>query len=181
MLRSNLSTRPFYNERRVHMVAALVALAVIAFTVWNVTRLVTLSSRRSELQTQISADELQAANLRAQAASLEKTVDNTALAAVAASAREANAAIDRRAFSWTTFFNRLEETLPPGVMLASVSPSIERGRVTVDMTVLARRAEEVDDFMVKLEASGAFQDILNVNDTVGDDGLHRATLRGTYK
>ena len=117
MLRSNLSTRPFYNERRVHLLAALVALAVVAFTAWNVTRLVTLSSRRTELRTQIAADETEAQTLRSRAESLEKSVDNAALIAVAASAREANAVIDRRTFSWTTFFNKLEETLPPGVML----------------------------------------------------------------
>ena len=181
MLRSNLSTRPFYNERRVHLLAALVALAVVAFTAWNVTRLVTLSSRRTELRTQIASDRLEAEQLNSRAASLEKSVDNAALVAVAASAREANAVIDRRTFSWTTFFNRLEETLPPGVMLSSVSPQVENGQVVVTMTVVARRVEDVDDFMVKLEASGAFADVSPISDTVGDDGLHRAALRGVYR
>ena len=31
MLRTNLSTRPFYNERRVHVAAAVAAVAVIGF------------------------------------------------------------------------------------------------------------------------------------------------------
>ena len=126
MLRSNLSTRPFYNERRVHLAAALVALAVVAFTAWNVTRLVTLSSRRADLRTQIAADEQVAADLRRRAAALEGSVDTAALTEVAASAREANAVIDRRTFSWTTFFNRLEDTLPPGVMIAG--PRMEKRR-----------------------------------------------------
>lgn len=181
MLRSNLSTRPFYNERRVHLLAALVALAVVAFTAWNLTRLVTLSSRRTELRTQISADETEAQNLKARAESLEKSVDSAALVAVAASAREANAVIDRRTFSWTTFFNKLEETLPPGVMLRSVSPQVENGQVVVTMTVIARRVEDVDDFMLKLEASGAFVDVNLLSDTAGDDGLHSASIRGTYR
>src|SRR5687767_887102 len=106
MLKSNLSTRPFYNERRVHMAAALVALLVVAFTAWNVARLVTLSSRRTELRTQISGDEQVAADLRRRAERLEKSVDTAALRAVATSAREANAIIDGRTFSWTAFFNR---------------------------------------------------------------------------
>lgn len=177
----NLSTRPFYNERRVHLAVAAVALLVVAFTAWNVTRLVTLSSRRTELRTQIETDERTAADLRRHASLLEKSVDNAALAVVAASAREANAIIDGRTFSWTTFFNRLEDTLPPSVMLSSVSPGIEGGEVVVNMVVIARRAEDVADFIEKLEASGAFKNVLNVNDTVGDDDLHRATLRGTYR
>lgn len=181
MLKTNLSTRPFYNERRVHLLAALVALLVVALTAWNVARLVTLSARRSELRTQITADEQVAADLRQQAASLEQSVDRGTLLAVAASAREANGIIERRTFSWTTFFNRLEETLPPGVMLASVAPQVENGEVIVTMTVVARRPEDVDEFMVKLEGSGAFTDVLNISDTVGEDGLHRSSLRGRYE
>lgn len=181
MLKTNLSTRPFYNERRVHLAAALVALIVVAFTVWNVTRLVTLSSRRTELRTQITRDEQTSASLRARAERLERSVDPATLRAVADSAREANDAIDRRTFSWTTFFNRLEETLPPGVVLSSVAPEVERGQVIVTMVVLARRVEDVDDFMEKLEASGAFRNLLPVNDLVGEDGLHRVTMQGTYR
>ena len=180
MLKTNLSTRPFYNERRVHLAAALVALVVVAFSVWNVARLVTLSSRRTALGTQIAEDERAAAGLRARAASLESGVDMVALAAVAAEAREANGVIDRRSFSWTAFFNRLEETLPPGVMIASVAPAVERGVVTVSMIVVSRRVEDVDDFMERLEGSGAFSGVHPVNDTIDDDGLHRVALRARY-
>jgi Tfp pilus assembly protein PilX len=180
VLKTNLSTRPFYNERGIHMAVALVALVVIAFTVWNVARLVTLTSRRSTLSSASAADEQAAADLRARADALERSVDAVALGVVAAEAREASGIVDGRAFSWTAFFNRLEETLPPGVMLASVAPSVDRGEVTVSMVVVARRAEDVDDFMERLEASGAFAGVLNVNDTVGEDGLHRASLRGRY-
>lgn len=180
MLKTNLSTRPFYNERGIHLAAALVALVVIAFSVWNVARLVTLTSRRSALTAASTADEQAAADLRSRAASLERSVDAVALGVVANEARQASGIVDGRAFSWTAFFNRLEETLPPGVMLASVAPSIDRGDVTVSMVVIARRAEDVDDFMERLEASGAFAGVLNVNDMVGEDGLHRASLRGRY-
>ncbi|MDQ3071349.1 MAG: PilN domain-containing protein [Acidobacteriota bacterium] len=180
MLKTNLSTRPFYNERRVHMAAALVGLVVVAFTVWNVARLITLSSRRTELRTETARDEQRTAELRSEADRLERSVDNAALTGVAGSAREANAIIDRRTFSWTAFFNSLEETLPPGVMLAAVSPQIERGEVKVAMTVVARRAEDVDEFMERLEASGAFRDVLADTETVEDSGLRRALLSARY-
>ena len=181
MLRTNLSTRPFYNERRVHLAAAVVALVVIAFTAWNVARLVTLSSRRSELRTQIVEDENVAADLRRRAEALERGVDTAALFEAAESAREANAVIERRTFSWTTFFNRLEDTLPGDVRLSSVVPQVESGRVSVTMTVEARRTEDIDEFMTRLEGSGAFSGVLNVNETVGDDGMHRATITGRYQ
>lgn len=180
MLKTNLSTRPFYNERRVHLAAALVALAVVAFTAWNVAQLVTLSARRTDLRAQSEADTRTAGDLRARAAALESGVDMVALAAVAEEARQANAIIDGRTFSWTAFFNHLEETLPPGVMLASVAPQLERGDIIVTMVVNARRGEDVDEFMERLEASGAFGGMSPINDTVGADGLHRVALRGRY-
>ena len=181
MLRSNLSTRPFYNERRVHLAAALVALIVVAFTAWNVTRLVTLSSRRTELRAQSLSDENRSLQLRAEAETMQKSVDQNALMRVAASAREANAIVYRRTFSWTMFFNRLEETLPAGVMLSSVAPQVENGQVIVSIVVLARRVEDVDEFITKLEGAGAFKDVDMVNDTVTDEGLHRVLLRGRYE
>ena len=55
MLRGNLATRPFYNERIVTLLLALVAAVVLALTVTNVTRLLQLSARRSELRAQIGA------------------------------------------------------------------------------------------------------------------------------
>jgi len=137
--------------------------------------------RRGDLRAQIATDEQVAADLRQRAATLENSVDTAALTEVAAAARAANAIIDRRTFSWTTFFNRLEETLPPGVMIASVAPQVENGRVVVTMVVIARRAEDVDDFMVKLEGAGAFRDIEPISDTVTDEGLHRVSLRGRYE
>ena len=181
MLKSNLSTRPFYNERRVHVAAAIVALIVVAFTAWNVTRLVALSSRRTELRAQNTADEARAQQLRAEAQRMEKSVDPAALVRVASAAREANAIVYRRTFSWTTFFNRLEATLPPGVMLMSVAPQVENGQVIVTMVVMARRVADVDDFMVRLEGSGGFKDVNMQNDTVTDAGLHRVALRGRYE
>ena len=181
MLRSNLSTRPFYNERRVHLAAALVALLVVAFTAWNVTRLVTLSSRRTELRTQNLTDESRALQLRAEAERMQKSIDPATLLSVASAAREANAIVNRRTFSWTTFFNRLEQTLPPGVMLTSVAPQVENGQVIVTMFVMSRRVEDVGEFMERLESTGAFKDVIMVNDTVTDEGLHRVSLRGRYE
>ena len=60
MLRTNLSTRPFYNERAVHAIAAAVALIVLAVTAWEVVRIVRLSKYKTELNTAIRRDRNQA-------------------------------------------------------------------------------------------------------------------------
>ena len=43
MLRTNLATRPFYNERAAHLVIGIAAVIVLAITALNLTRVVTLA------------------------------------------------------------------------------------------------------------------------------------------
>ena len=61
MLRINLATRPFYNERVVHYAIALLALTLIAGSVFNVMRIIELSRRNTALGTEATRDELVAA------------------------------------------------------------------------------------------------------------------------
>ena len=44
MIRTNLSTRPFYNARAVHALLGLFAVVVIAMTAYNAVQLVRLAS-----------------------------------------------------------------------------------------------------------------------------------------
>lgn len=56
MLRTNLSTRPFYNERAVHVVLGLVALLVLALTIVNVVEVVRLSRQNTVLSARMRDD-----------------------------------------------------------------------------------------------------------------------------
>src|SRR2546428_6885080 len=51
VIRTNLSTRPFYNERAVHFWLLLVALAAVPATTFNVTPVLRYSRSRTELAT----------------------------------------------------------------------------------------------------------------------------------
>lgn len=180
MLRTNLSTRPFYNERAVHLVLGIAALAILALTIVNVTRVIALSRQNTELSSRMAQDEAEAERLRKEAAAIRRGIDKEELQVVAAAAREANGLIDQRTFSWTAFFNYIEETLPPDVMLVSVRPSVKDGRTVVEMTVLGRRVEDIAEFIEKLEATGAFEDVLPTQTDTTDQGLQRSMLRSIY-
>ncbi|NQW05183.1 MAG: hypothetical protein HQ485_14340 [Acidobacteria bacterium] len=180
MLRGNLATRPFYNERLVMFLLAVVAAVVLALTFFNATRLMQLSGRRSELRTQMSHDESGAAQVLANAAAVQNSVDRTALASLAWSAREANTLIDQRTFSWTTFFGYIEATIPQGVRLTAVSPEIDKGNIVVTMLLIGRQADDVADFMTALEETGAFYDALPTVADQTDEGLERVTVRVGY-
>jgi hypothetical protein len=180
MLRTNLSTRPFYNERAVHVGLLVAALLVVALTAFNITRILALSSQSTELAAQVAREHEEADRLTQQAADIRRTINREELALVAEAAGEANALIDQRTFSWTAFFNEIETTLPPDVMLTSVRPTVRDGFTRVAMAVLARRAEDLDEFIEKMEANGAFEDLLSVRQDKTESGLYRATIEGIY-
>ena len=180
MLRGNLATRPFYNERIVALLLALIAAVVLALTVTNVTRLVQLSSRRSELRGQISADEAAAARIRQDAAAIQKGVDRKALDTLAGSAREANLLIDERTFSWTTLLTFVESAIPMGVRLTSITPEFKKGDIILTMMLVGRQAEDVENFMAALEATGAFYEVGPTTASSTEEGFDGVTIKAWY-
>ena len=180
MLRINLATRPFYNERVVHYAIALLALTLIAGSVFNVMRIIELSRRNTALGTEATRDELVAAAAGSRTATLRQQISRDELQQLADVAREANELIDRRTFSWTELFNRLEMTLPPDVRMTSVQPQIEEGEVSLSIVVVGRRVEDIDRFIENLEDTGAFQEVLARQEEATEDRMYRATLLGRY-
>ena len=67
MLRTDLSTRPFYNERAVTLALGVVAVIVLVCTVLNVTALAALSRRQSTLAAEADQAERTARDLRQKA------------------------------------------------------------------------------------------------------------------
>jgi Tfp pilus assembly protein PilN len=180
VFRTNLATRPFYNERAAHVVIGIAAAIVLAITAWNVTRIVALSRRNTELSARTNADHAEAQRLTTEAARIRKTIDKDELAQVVGAAEEANTLIDQRTFSWTGFFNQIESTLPPNVMLTSVRPSFKDGVTHVAMSVLARQAGDLEEFMDKLEATGSFSEVVPASQDRTEDGLARAIIESVY-
>jgi hypothetical protein len=180
MLRGNLATRPFYNERLVSLALIVLTLIVVALTAFNVSRLTSLSSARSALRAQISADEARAQEVRAGAMAVQTSVDRVALQQLAASTRLANSLITARTFSWSTFFGYIEDAIPYDVRLTAVSPEIEKGETLVTMLLLGRSEADIDTFSRALEDTGAFYDVLYAVADSTEEGLKRVTLRGFY-
>jgi hypothetical protein len=181
MLRTNLATKPFYNERAVRTGLAVVVLFATALTAFNAAQILSLTRRNTEFSKQAAADEARALELKAQATKVLQSLDKEEVAAVQAAAREANILIDRRAFSWTDLFNRFEETLPDDVRIVAVQPQIDdNGRMLVATSVEARRAEDIYLFIERLEATGAFNGSIPRQTDVREDGLLHSILQGYY-
>jgi hypothetical protein len=181
MVRGNLSTRPFYNERIIHLLLALAGIVVIALTAFNAIKIFSLSRQNTEFSALITRDRSEAQRLTEEARRIRAGINQDELQATAESADEANRLIDQRTFSWTEFFNRIEQTLPPDVMLTAVQPSFANDRSIVQMSVIGRRTEDVDAFIQKLEGTGAFFDVLPTQQEETDEGMYKVLLRSEYR
>lgn len=182
MIRTNLSTRPFYNERIVGVVMLLLSTIVVAVTIFNATRIVQLSRSDKQLLSDASRDERRATEQREAAARLRASVDTRQIDLISADARRANNLIDRRTFSWTELFNIFETTLPDEVRITSVRPMVDSRTGTVlTITIVARTIDDANQFVENLEKTGAFGGKLFPRDDHFDDqGLLEATLEPTY-
>jgi hypothetical protein len=182
MLRTNLATRPFYNERLIHVLLGVGLVLVAAFTAFNVSRLLSLSRQQAAFTDAASRDEGRAADLRGRAAAIRRGIDPKALARVTQAAIEANRLIDARTFSWTALFNDIEATLPPTVMLSSVTPSVsdQREGVQVRFMVVGRTVDAIDTFIERLEETGRFRDVIASSEQVTEEGLYETTIEGAY-
>ena len=183
MIRTNLSTRPFYNERAVHVWALVIALGVAAATIFNVSRVIRYSRSDTQLALQASRDEARAADLHRQAVRLRGSVDPKQVEHASSEARLANDLIDRRTFSWTELFNWFEGTLPDDARIIAVRPKVDRTRgIVLSISVVARTTEDVAQFTERLQDTGAFLNPHVVEEHVDEQqqGLLISVLESGY-
>jgi len=159
MIRTNLSTRPFYNQRAVSLWIGSLALVVAAATVFNLASVIDYSRNDTALATQASLDEARAGDLRANAAKLRASVDPRQIAFASTEASAANELIDRRTFSWTELFNVFEKTLPDDVRITAVRPGFDQGKFKVTIAVVARSVDDVNAFMNNLQMTHMFRQV----------------------
>ena len=179
MIRTNLSTRPFYNVRAVR--AAILALAAIVFvmTAFNVVQIIRLTTSQRTLGAQARAAEDEAARLRADAMQTLARVDQKELAVVAKAAAEANAIIDQRTFPWTDLLAHFEAALPANVRITQVQQGSETDTLLIGAQ--AGSIDEIDQFIESLEKTGAFRNVLATATQISGDGLLEAIVEGAYQ
>ena len=181
MLRTNLSTRPFYNIRAVQVALGALALFVIVLTLLNLVQLIRLTSSARALGARAEQAEADAQRLRDEARRIRSQIDTKELNDVAAAAEEANAIIDLRAFSWSELFSQLETTEPENVRLTSFQTLEDRtGRLMVNLRVQARQVQDLESFVDALEKTGRFHEVLVAEEQTTPEGLINALVEGVY-
>jgi hypothetical protein len=181
MLRTNLSTRPFYNIRAVQVALGALALLVVVLTLVNLVQLIRLTSSGRALGARAEQAEAEAQRLREEARRIRSQIDARELNEVAAAAEEANSIIDLRAFSWSELFSQLETTEPENVRLTSFQTQEDRsGKLIVNLRVQARRVQDLESFIDALEKTGRFHEVLAAEEQTTPEGLINALVEAVY-
>ena len=181
MLRTNLSTRPFYNKRAVGVFLGVVAALAIGLTLFNVYEILSLRAQNRSAADTIARNDQQAREHRLKAAEIRRSIDRTRLDAVSFAAREANSLIDRRTFSWTELLNQFQLTLPPDVRIGGVQLQVDNdGRRLVQISVVSRRIEDLEEFMDALGKTGVFSGVLSRADIPDESGVLHSELQAYY-
>ena len=153
----NLAQRPFRNERLAATIFASAAAVLIGVTAGHAVVVRNLlPARTSERHREVEALEAELARLHEEARTLKT---QTPPASTLAQWNLVKDLVDRRAFSWTGLFARLEQVMPEGVRLTSVSPSVRKGEVELDVDAAVRSREAGWEFVRVLEGGGDFHSV----------------------
>jgi Tfp pilus assembly protein PilN len=158
-LRLNLSTTPLDNKRP--FLAATCALTVAGLLVFVLLGHAAYTSWRSsrDLRAEISRWQGEIKINREKQAALESYFQTAQAKQVLDRAAFLNSLIGQRSFPWTKVFMDLEQILPPGVRVVSISPKLDNGRAQVQLIVGAESDESKIKFLQNLERSKVFSDI----------------------
>ena len=180
MLTTNLSTKPFYNERAARIAIGLVLLLALMLTAFSVFRALSLRAEEQALSARATQARSEAQRLRAEANRTTAQIDPKELAAVSEAAAEANDVIAQRTFSWGALLADLEATLPPNVRVTAVQPRVENGVFKVTIDVEATNFEELAAFAEALDARGSFPEVLPRGHSLTEDVI-TASIDTTYQ
>jgi Tfp pilus assembly protein PilN len=180
-LQLNLATTPQENHRP-FLVAAVVTgtVGVLVFVVlahatyksWRASRV--LRTDIAHLENQIQADRQHRQDLLTyfRGAAAQSVLDRSAFL---------NSLIEERSFPWTKIFTDLEETLPPGVRVVSISPRLVNGRAEVTLEVGADSDESKIKFLEAIEKSSVFSGMVMKDEKRAEPGTETDPQRMSDK
>ncbi len=181
MLKINLATRPFYNERVVHVVLVLLGTGALVLMGLAGRTIVEQTKVHAEFTRVAEATEALVGTVSQETRTLEENVSEEELEALRLSAAEANRLVDQRVFSWTELFNVIERTLPSRVMLTGLRPTGSAGRMSLVIGVIGERVADIEEFIEQLEASGSVGNVLARQEQRTEDGMYSAQLTGEFR
>ena len=165
----NLARRPFRNERLPTVALAAGCVGLVLATGGHVLVARDLAPGRSrDVASEVVAIEKEIDQLRAESGELRTVAAPPERLKEWAAVKKL---VDRRMFSWTGLFAALEEAMPPGVRLVSVSPTEARGQTELTLVAVGRSNEDALALMASLQEHPEFEGAFLNGWTEGREGF----------
>ncbi|MGH9732053.1 MAG: hypothetical protein ACRD4A_10150 [Candidatus Acidiferrales bacterium] len=156
----NLASSPLENNRRFIAGAATVGIIAVAALLFLSVHAVRARRTNGAVRTDISRLEDQIQASQREQERLRVKLKDPKIVEVMNRAEFLNNLIEQRTFPWTKMFADLEQILPPGVRVVSISPQMDKtGRVKVMLVVSAVNDEQKMKFVRSMVASPAFSNV----------------------
>jgi hypothetical protein len=173
--RLNLASEPFRNETLPAVLTVLGWIVVAGLTIQHaviIRRL--LPGRTSAAHQELEKLEQEAAQLREESQQLRVTRPEGAVVTQWTLLKDL---VDQRAFSWTGLFSVFEAALPPDVRLLTVTPTLDKGLVTLEFTAVARSYEQGLELIQVLEDRPEFSDVVPKTRDTADQSRFQYQMR----
>jgi Tfp pilus assembly protein PilN len=156
----NLASSPLENNRRFVAGAATVGIIAVAALLFLSVHAVRARRTNGAVRTDISRLEDQIQASQREQGRLRVKLKDPKTVEVMNRAQFLNSLIEQRTFPWTKMFADLEQILPAGVRVVSISPQMDKtGRVKVMLVVSAVNDEQKMKFVRSMVASPAFSNV----------------------
>jgi len=158
-LQINLATRVYVDFRKVNLAIALLFLAVI---VWLCVDVIVSVNNYGEIR-RVKEHIL---NLSAKDSGVK--VPEAEYSRILANIKFANGILEKRAYDWLTLLDNLEQVVPAGISLNSLTPDAKGGQLKLSGTAINFTA--IRKFVENLEMSNKFTEVFltdQANTTVG--------------
>jgi Tfp pilus assembly protein PilN len=162
----NLATKPLVSHRRFLLGSALLGLVASLLFVYLGWHFYTLRKADEVFRARMGALQQQMARLDEQRGELVRFFAKQENHNLQDRARFVGSVIEARSFNWTKMFMDLEHTLPPGVHVEKISPTLENGSLSVKFVVAGSSEEAKVKLLKAFEESPSFTDVELTSDSV---------------
>ena len=173
----NFASQPFRNLALPALLFGIVSVLLVAVTIHHAFVLRGLMpAQTSKLHREVAGLEAELDRLRTEGRSLKAPPPDKGVLAEWGVLKDL---VDRRTFSWTGLFARLEQVLPREVRLVSIAPEVEHGQVLLEIGAVARPPQAGLALVGLLEGRGEFEDVypVSVSEQEGGTAEFHYTMR----
>ena len=181
-LHLNLAARPFRNYRPLYAAVAVSAIAIAFLMINNIQTYYRYVNETQSTRAEIARVEGQIVRERERSQVATQQVASIDTRELSLETNYVNAMLAERAFSWSELLDRLEETIPPDVRLATIMPSFTPGgNVQLSLECEAKSSDGMLTTLTRMQRSPWFASPFPSSESAADAGGFRFGLVVEYR